>query len=96
MERDEPDVYGRRSDTASPTKISDQAPKSKAELEAEAGMYLDLFAGGIKILLDLGVPLPRVSGMEPPEPTVVEATTGRRVEEADSEILTVRKSKALT
>ena len=53
MERDEPDIYGRRSDTAPPSNISDQAPKSRAELEAEAGMYLDLFAGGVKILLDL-------------------------------------------
>jgi hypothetical protein len=73
MERDEPDIYGRRSDTAPTTNISVQAPKSKAELEAEAGMYLDLFAGGIKILLDLGVPLPQITGKEPPEthPTVV-------------------------
>ena len=85
MERDEPDIYGRRSDTAPPSNISDQAPKSRAELEAEAGMYLDLFAGGVKILLDLGVPLPQIAGMRPPEPTVVEATIGKGVEQAESE-----------
>jgi hypothetical protein len=33
--------------------------KSRAELEAEAAKYLDLFRGGYQILADLGVPMPQ-------------------------------------
>jgi hypothetical protein len=43
-------------------------------LEAEAARYLDLFSGGIKILLDLGVPLPQI-GVPQLEPPAVETTS---------------------
>jgi len=52
--------------------------QTKAELEAEGARYLDLFAGGIKILVDLGVPLPQIA------PPAVD-TTATKVEETPAE-----------
>lgn len=49
-----------------------------AELKAEGARYLDLFAGGIKILVDLGVPLPQL------QPPAIE-TTATKVEAASTE-----------
>ena len=54
--------------------VVSESPKSKAELEADAAQYLDLFSGGIKILLDLGVPLPQI-GVPQLEPPAVETTS---------------------
>jgi hypothetical protein len=55
--------------------------KTKAELEAEALQYVDLFSGGIKILLDLGVPLPQIVGVPQLEPPTVEVETAAVVPE---------------
>lgn len=73
MQRDEPETYGLRPEPALQAVVS-ESPKSKAELEAEAAQYLDLFSGGIKILLDLGVPLPQI-GVPQLEPSAVETTS---------------------
>jgi hypothetical protein len=56
----------------------DGETKSRAEIEAEGAKYLDLFYGGVKILVDLGVPLPQI------ESRAIE-TTARLVEESGAE-----------
>jgi hypothetical protein len=82
MQRDEPEVYGRRSDTAPPTDVTIESPKSRAEQLAESAQYFDLFAGAIKILLDLGVPLPAIVGQRQlPAPAPAIETTAVNVTE---------------
>jgi hypothetical protein len=54
------------------------ATKSKAELEAEGARYVDLFYSSVKVLVDLGVPLPQIA------PPAIE-TTAKKVEPADEE-----------
>jgi hypothetical protein len=61
--------YGRGSEIAEPANVSAEPLKSRAELENEAATYLDLFRGGLQILVDLGVPLPQL------EPPPVETTS---------------------
>jgi len=60
MERDEPETYGRRSDGAPQTDVAIESPMSKAEMRVKAAQRLDLFRGGIQVLLDLGVPFPQM------------------------------------
>ena len=54
------------------------ATKSKAELEAEGARYVDLFYSSVKVLVDLGVPLPQIA------PPAIEATA-KKVEPTDEE-----------
>ena len=55
--------YGRRPETAVQTNVSGEPPKSQAELKNEAVMHFDLLYEAVKILVDLGVPLPQ---LDPP------------------------------
>jgi hypothetical protein len=78
MERDERETYGRLSEAVSQAEIPADVPEpSKAEMEAEAAKYVDLFYNSVKVLVDLGVPLPQIA------PPPVE-TTAEKVSEPDS------------
>ena len=52
---------GRRQETAVQTNVSGEPPKSQAELQNEAVMHFDLLYEAVKILVDLGVPLPQLN-----------------------------------
>lgn len=58
--------------------MPEQPARSKAELEAEGARYVDLFYSSVKVLVDLGVPLPQIA------PPAVE-TTAEKVEPDDEE-----------
>jgi hypothetical protein len=64
-----------------PTEVDEpevQERPSKAEIEAEGARYVDLFYSSVKVLVDLGVPLPQIA------PPAIE-TTAKKVEPADEE-----------
>jgi hypothetical protein len=54
------------------------ATKSRAEIEAEGARYVDLFYNSVKVLVDLGMPLPQIA------PPAIE-TTATKVEEPPAE-----------
>jgi hypothetical protein len=60
--------YGSKPEIAVQANVSVEPPKSQAELQSEAAMQFDLLYGAVKILVDLGVPLPQV------DPPAVETT----------------------
>jgi hypothetical protein len=73
LERDEPEIYGRRSDATPQPDIVTESPRSKEEMRAAAAQRLDLFRGAIQVLVDLGVPLPQL-GLKQPDSLAVETT----------------------
>jgi hypothetical protein len=53
------------------------ATKSRAEIEAEGARYVDLFYNSVKVLVDLGMPLPQIA------PPAID-TTATKVEPPDA------------
>jgi hypothetical protein len=62
--------HGSKPEIAVQTNVSVEPPKSQAELKNQAAMYCLLFSDAVKVLVDLGVPLPQLS----PPPVETTAT----------------------
>jgi hypothetical protein len=58
--------------------MPEQPGRTRAEIEAEGARHIDLFYSSVKVLVDLGVPLPQIA------PPAIE-TTAKKVEPPDDE-----------
>ncbi len=58
--------------------MPEQPGQTRAEIEAEGARHIDLFYSSVKVLVDLGVPLPQIA------PPAIE-TTAKKVEEPGPE-----------
>jgi len=58
--------------------MPEQPGRTRAEIEAEGAQYVDLFYNSVKVLVDLGMPLPQIA------PPAID-TTAKKVEPDDEE-----------